>query len=414
MRAWGRALAVLVTAVTVTGGTTTATAEETGRLTGDDAAHAEAGELAEATTIVPMPDLGITHRLPGGGMNLWRMPLSDLEGDHGTPHLVKTLNYGGFSYDNSRTLAGDFGDITASDDGTADHVIWHAQPNGGVLLWAVGGGADTTPRLWQDLRTGGWSWANSRPMVGDVTGDGWDDLVVRHWSGCYSGYCTVNVWVFPSDGVKLGAPQLWNQDMVGGQGLDWHRFLLADFDGDGLDDWISVAPTSPSGAGLQLASRRNTGSSFSTQNFQIWSASGGGWSYASSRQLAGDVTGDGLLDLVTVHAQPNGGILVWTHPGSGCSTHLCVDEPELWQDLRTGGWSWAGSRQHLADTDGDWVHDLVSVHSQTGNPGMLVWRHASTGLNFAAPEIITNLKTGGWSYSASREGVADTYGVLVN
>jgi hypothetical protein len=146
-----------------------------------------AGELAEASTIVPMPDLGITHRLPGGGMNLWRIPLSELENGYGTPQLVKTLNYGAFSYDNSRTLTGDFGDITASDDGTADHLIWHAQPNGGVLVWAVGGGGDTTPRLWQDLRTGGWSWANSRPIVGDVTGDGWDDLVVRHWSGCYSG-----------------------------------------------------------------------------------------------------------------------------------------------------------------------------------------------------------------------------------
>jgi hypothetical protein len=91
-------------------------------------------------------------------MNLWRIPLSELEDGYGAPALVKTLNYGGFSYDNSVTLTGDFGDITPSDDGTADHIIWHQQPNGGVLLWAVGGGGDPTPRLWQDLRTGGWSY----------------------------------------------------------------------------------------------------------------------------------------------------------------------------------------------------------------------------------------------------------------
>jgi hypothetical protein len=411
MRAWGRALAVLVTAVTVAGGTTTATAEEADRLTGDDAAHAEAGDLAEATTIVPMPDLGITHRL-GGGMNLWRMPLSELEDGYGVPALVKTLNYGGFSYDNSVTVTGDFGDITPSDDGTADHVIWHQQPNGGVLLWAVGGGGDTAPRLWQDLRTGGWSWANSRPMVGDVTGDGWDDLVVRHWSGCNAGACTVNVWVFVSDGVKLGAPQLWNQDVGAPEMFDGNRYLLADYNLDGRDDWIAIVPTHSTSLGVQVNSRPNAGTSFGDR-WQSWFAASG-WSYASSRQLAGDVNGDGLVDLVTVHAQPNGGILVWMHPGCGGSSSLCLEEPELWQDLRAGGWSWAGSRQHLADTNGDWMQDLVSIHYQGSNPGMIVWRHTSTGGGLATPEIVSNLKTGGWSYSGSREGVAETYGVLVD
>ena len=118
----------------MTGGTTTAAAEEADRLTGDDAAHAEAGDLAAASTIVPMPDLAITPRLPSGAMNLWRIPLSDLEAGTGQPQLVKNLDYGGFSYDNSRTLAGDFADVTPSHDGTADHVICHRQPNGGVLL----------------------------------------------------------------------------------------------------------------------------------------------------------------------------------------------------------------------------------------------------------------------------------------
>ena len=131
------------------GGISSAAADEAQLLTGDDPAHAAAqpGDVAAAGTIVPMPDLGITHRLPGGGMNLWRMPLSELESGYGVPQLVKTLNDGGFSYDGSQTVAGDFADVTPSDDGTADHIIWHAQPNGGVLLWAVGGGADITPRL---------------------------------------------------------------------------------------------------------------------------------------------------------------------------------------------------------------------------------------------------------------------------
>ena len=168
---WQRAIVAALVVATVGGGASAASADEGERLTGDDPAHgAEPGAASAASTYVALPDLAITHRLPSGGMNLWRMPLSDLEDGFAQPQLVKTLDFGGFSYDNSVTLAGDIGDITPSDDGTADHIIWHAQPNGGVLLWAVGGGSDTTPRLWQDLRTGGWRYLGSREGVADTWG----------------------------------------------------------------------------------------------------------------------------------------------------------------------------------------------------------------------------------------------------
>ena len=410
MRAWERTLAVLVTAMTVAGGTTTATAEEPGRLTGVDAAHAEAGDVSAAGTIVALPDLAIAHRLPGGGMNLWRIPLSELEAGYGQPALVKTLNYGGFSYDNSRTIAGDFGDITASDDGTADHIIWHAQPNGGVLLWAVGGGADTTPRLWQDLRTGGWSWANSRPVAADVNGDGWDDLVVLHR---IAGTSYDNMWLFPSDGVRLGAPRLMGQVPHPYQSRD----LMADLDGDGSSDLVTVETVwgQPSGPTLTYEARYTNPADFSLASFPyFWlfqGPSAAGWSYDASRQLAGDVTGDGVMDLVTVHQQPGGGILVWVHEGCADLRPDCLYPPVVWQDLRTGGWSFAGSRQYLADTDGDGIDDLVSVHQQSGNPGELIWRHLSTGAGFSTPQVIADLRTGGWTYAASRDGVADLYGI---
>jgi hypothetical protein len=45
---------------------------------------------------------------------------------------------------------------------------------------------------------------------------------------------------------------------------------------------------------------------------------------------------------------------------------------------------------------------------------MLVWRHGSDGMRFTAPQVVSDLKTGGWTYSAGREGVEDTYGVLVD
>jgi hypothetical protein len=407
-RMWRRGLFAAVAVVTVAGGSPAAADEPT-------SAPAQAGDAAAAATLVAWPDLGIAHRLPSGGINLWRVPLSQSEAGFGQPQLVKNLDYGGFSYDNSRTLVGDFGPITPSDDGTADHVIWHKQPNGGVLVWGVGGGSGT-PQLWQDLRTGGWSYADSIPMVADVTGDGWDDLVVVHLLRHeYAGYITGNVWVLPNNGYRLSAPELWGTvNHVG------TRFFMADLNNDGRAELVDVDYSTNWTTGnmdLSYETYYNAGGSFAGPGY--WNAFQGatsaGWSAANSRQLAGDVDGDGLTDIVTVHAQAGGGVLVWVHRGcvnTGAGNPFCTKPPEIWQDLRSGGWSFASSRQYLADTNNDGLDDLVTVHAQSGNPGELIWRHLSTGFGFGTPQVISDLRTGGWTYRSSREGVADIFGLF--
>ena len=364
-------------------------------------------ESARSATVTPRAvtpaaalDLAVVHRLGADSMNLWRMPVSQLDSGYGRPALVKTLDYGGFSYDRSRTLAGNVGNVTGTDDGTPDQVIWHAQPNGGVLLWAVGGGSDTTPRLWLDLRTGGWSWADSVPMLGDVNGDGFDDLVVRHAYGP----AVTNIWVFLSNGQRLGAPQLWGTT----QGLA-RRSLLVDADADGREDLLVARPSDGiAGLSYDILGANTSGTAFDGFDRTVFGGSAtAGWSEGSSRTLAADVTGDGKTDLITVHAQSgNSGLLVWVH--ENCTYVLrapCFRLPVIWQDLRTGGWSYTGSRQYVADTDGDGTEDLISAHSQAGNPGILVWRHRSTSTSLLPPEIIADLRAGGWSYTGSRATV---------
>jgi len=413
---WRRGLFAALAAVMVAGGSPAAADEPT------DAA-AQAGGATAAATLVAWPDLGIAHRLPSGGINLWRVPLSQSEAGFGQPRLVKNLDYGGFSYDNSRTLVGDFGPITPSDDGTADHVIWHKQPNGGVLVWGVGGGSGT-PQLWQDLRTGGWSWADSIPMVADVTGDGWDDLVVVHNVRNSYGVIDGNLWVFPNNGYRLSAPELWGS-LHHAPG----RFLMADLDNDDRAELIEVGYSTNWATGnmdLSYMAYPNASAAvrppgapwegFAMGYYNVFQgATSAGWSAAASRQLAGDVDGDGLTDFVTVHAQSGGGVLVWVHRGcvnTGPGYAYCTKPAEIWQDLRSGGWSFAASRQYLADTNNDGLDDLVTVHAQSGNPGELIWRHLSTGGGFAAPQVISDLRTGGWTYRASREGVADIFGLF--
>jgi len=370
-----------------------------------------AGAVAAAATPVPLPDLGLAARRGDGGITLFRMPLSELEAGFGVPQVVRGLPASsGYLYDRIKVLAGDFANFSVGDDGTADHILWRARGDGSIAVDVVAGGSSTTPRPLRVLsRSAGWSWTNSRPMVGDVNGDGWDDLVVRHASS----RTRVNTFVLLSDGQTLGAPVHWLTEPHA-QGVDKSRYLAGDFaqpggvSADGADDlvkvWHIIQPGGRDG-GFQVDACPNVGTGFDPQCYQIANATTGGWSYPASRHLVGDVTGDGDDDLVTIHSGRNG-LTAWTWP----SDHFW-DPAELWADLRSGGWSYTASRQYLADTDGDYLADLISVH-RSGTGGIAVFRHISDGTSFAAPELIANLR-GGWNWSLSRESVANTWGEIL-
>lgn len=433
MRGRLRLLAGLVAIATMSGASAAVADEPApGRLTGDDPAHAagQDGSVDPAAPVpVPLPDLGITHRLADGGMNIFRMPLSELEEGYGEPHLVARLpGRGHFAYDRSRTLVGDFADVTPGDDGTADHVLWQSLSDGSIRVWVVAGGSDARPKLWHTLpRSSGWNWSYSHPMVGDVNGDGWDDVAVRHRAGANGAI----IWVLLSDGQRLGAPQQWLREPASSYRFEQTRNLLADIDDDGMDDWVFIRPE-PSGTarppytGLDMFAWLSTGSAFapvggdvSQPGYTVFQGWGGhGWNWSNSRQLVGEFSGDGQIDLMTIHARSGGGFNVFVH--QHCSqTGACMQSPSLWATLTASGWSYTGSRQHAADVDGDGVDDLITVHR--GSTGEMIWQHVSEGWgsmldvddSFLPPQLVVDLRRGGWSWTASRESVADTWGLLV-
>jgi subtilisin family serine protease len=365
---------------------------------GTSATSAQSAAVTPEADLAPAPELSIVRKLAGGGMSLWRMPLADQDAEFGKPALLTSLSTGGFTYDRSFSLTGNVADVTAADDGSPDQLLWHAGANGGALVWAVGGGSDRTPRLWHDLRSGGWAWASSTPLIGDVTGDGWDDLVVRHATAAGDSI----VWVFRSDGHRVGTPENWGRTLGPAQ-----RAILADVDDDGREDVLVARATSSTGKGLayDVQTVNGSGTAVGTRTAVFSGSPTAGWSYASSRTLAGDVTGDGLVDVVTVHVGANNGLVVWVHRNCSSGGSVCFAQPVLWQDLRTAGWSYSGSRQFLADTDGDGREDLVSQHSAGTTGGFMIWRHRSNGTQLLAPQLVTDLRAGGWSYAGTRAAV---------
>jgi len=236
-QARGAVVGMAVVLALVSGVTGAGASEEPERSTAEGVGAPEQPDAGPAATYVPMPDLGFAHRRSDGGINLFRVPLSDVESDVGTTYSVRSLPASsGYRFDRARVIAGDFGNLTPGDDGTADQVIFHMGSDGGARVFGIGGGSDTAPRLWRVLpRSAGWSWADSRPVAGDVNGDGWDDLVVVHKSR-ENGIA----WVMLSDGSKLGAPQRWGAVFAD---VATTRFSLADSDGDGNEDLLYNAFT---------------------------------------------------------------------------------------------------------------------------------------------------------------------------
>ena len=274
-----------------------------------------------------------------------------------------------------RLLTGDL-----QQDGTGGVTLVRRLAAGGFQLYAVpwdtGGFYDANAKSsWATVSGGGWSFDASRQLMGDVNGDGLDDIVSVHRQSLGG----LSVYVHRNTGTSYAAPVLWQELKTGGWSYLNSRQMLADLNGDGLLDLVSSHRQST--GGLHLWAHVSTGSSFVGPT--VWSnLRTGGWSYADSRQVAGDVTGDGRDDIVSSHRQSTGGLLLWTHRSTGSA----LASPALWSDLKSGGWSYDRSRQLIADIDQDGDDDLYSTHrSSTGQ--FRTWTHASIRTSFQAPSL---------------------------
>ncbi|MFC0713616.1 FG-GAP repeat domain-containing protein [Cellulomonas biazotea] len=364
------------------------------------------------------PALDITHWLPYGGVNLWEVPLAADDPAFGRPQLVTSLVAGGWDFGSSRTEAGDFGDVSGTDDGSPDWLLPHRQPDGGLLLWVVGGGPDPTPHVWGELRTGGWSWDASRQLVGDVDGDGLDDVVSVHSNPVAPGDVRTNVWVHHNTGTGFAAPELWAQlqDTARPWLLPFFqvRYALGDTDGDGRADLVSTVPDSTGSSsswddGVRHTIHVSTGSAFRTAASSTVAPAGQRWSFTAGRELLADVDGDGRDDLVSVQVQQGGGIALWSRASAG---EVFADQPTLLTGLYAGGWDFYLSRQYAADVDGDGRDDVVTMHAQPDG-GSLLWWHRTNDAGTAseAPVVIGTLSGGGWSYWSSRASVGHAHAV---
>ena len=225
---------------------------------------------------------------------------------------------------------------------------------------------------------GAGSWVGQEPgdavnaprFVGDVDGDGLDDVGVYGWlsSGIPESSAHVTAYIVPS-----GAPPAWETSIFTAATAAWKAnpdfaaFVdvrgAGDFDGDGDGDvWlVTNGRTGMNGAAFLMrgpASRWPMGGDVADTADAVWLQAQGGDGFGVGVAADLDLDGDGRADLVVgregLDAEPALHVL-HGRGGSAADWADAADEP--WVALSTGGLF--ASVVAVGDIDGDGLDDLA-------------------------------------------------------
>lgn len=255
------------------------------------------------------------------------------------------------------------GDV--SGDGKADYVYLLPSANGTQAWVLTSTGSTFNPaQLWWN--GAGWGFAGIKPALGDVNGDGSQDLVlVTRGANNATG---ISVGIAGSGGFAV-QPQWWNDPYT-----DWTvmKPLVGDVTGDKVADVTYLIPTA-SGSAAYVVPSGKTG----FHPTQLW-WNGAGYQFDAIKPVMGDINGDGNQDLLLATRRDDGG----TTLSAALSTNdvFWLQQP-WWTDQYT---DWAAMKPFAGRFVGGAVYDFgFLVPTPTGSRA---WVLRSNGTSLQAPQ----------------------------
>ncbi|MEU6076372.1 N-acetylmuramoyl-L-alanine amidase [Micromonospora sp. NPDC047074] len=255
---------------------------------------------------------------------------------------VKWNDY--FALSGETPLTGDF-----NGDGKDDIVAFTHGSLGDVYVGLSTGTGFLPGAKWHDWFAPGAEVA----AVGDVNGDGKDDIVT------FTHDAAGDVYVALSTGSSFGAGQKWHEFFsIGGE-----YPALGDVNGDGRDDIITFTQGPATAADVIVA--LSTGTAFGAS--QKWHDL---FAVGAEQPRVGDINGDGRDDIVTFTCNADADVYAAVSNGTGF-----VGTTVKWNDF----FCLAGEFPYLADVNGDGRDDIIVFSKGATND---VYVGLSTGSAF--------------------------------
>ncbi len=294
---------------------------------------------------------------------------------------------GGFEWERSKVVSGDFNGDGADDLGALYN---YGGSSTGFFVWPGGSGFGTTSsKIWQ--AASGWSWDRAKLSVGDFNGDGYDDVV------SFYDYALGDSAILLTKGSATGLQ--WNSGTTAWRsntGFEWARskVMAGDFNGDGADDLGVLYNYGGSSTGFFVWPG---GSGFGTTSSKIWQAASG-WSWDRAKPTVGDYNGDGYDDVASLYNYAPGDSAILLTKGSA-SGLLWLSGTTAWRS--NSGFEWANSRPSSGDFNCDGRADYGVLYDYGGsNTGFFVWPGGATGLGPTNSKIWQ--ATSGWSWDRAK------------
>ncbi|MGZ4507018.1 MAG: FG-GAP-like repeat-containing protein [Blastococcus sp.] len=248
-------------------------------------------------------------------------------------------------------------DSTAEFNGDWNNDLFaRLRTNGDLYLYPGNGAGGWLPRV---RLGGGWQIMSALDTVGDVTGDGAQDVVAREEA-------TGVLWLYPGNGRGGWLPRVRI-----GTGWNVMRMLFGpgDVTGDQRPDLIAIDT-----AGTLWLYPGNGAGAWAPR-IRI----GGGWNVMDVVRGAGDFNGDGNPDLL---ARESATGVLWLYPGNGASG--------FGPRVRLGaGWNVMSGLATVGDFNGDRTADLLAREGSTGD----LYLYPGTGTGGWLPRVRLG---GGW------------------
>ncbi|MFF7674069.1 trypsin-like serine protease [Actinacidiphila glaucinigra] len=290
----------------------------------------------------------------------------------------------------AQVTAGDFDGDGKTDVAALYDYGKDAQGRGQSSLWVFDsdGTAYRSPRVVWDSGAISWTWTSSKLTSGDYNGDGKDDVGVLYNNGQAGGKNQSKLWTFTSNGDTFQTPKVAWESGATSWSWDASKPVSGDFTGDGKDDVGILYNYGQTGGDYRskLWTFTSNGDTFQTPKV-VWD--GTPWSWDASKPVAGDYNGDGRTDVGILYN--NGLIngkynsKLWTFTSNGDT----FQTPKTAWDSGATSWNWNASQPVSGDTGGDGKDDLAVWYdygtTTDGRTRQGLWNFTSTGTTMTAP-----------------------------